>query len=621
MFLPWHKNYRKFLIKTGYSCNNYCTFCHTEDFRPMVDDDTRAVLKKLLLAKQAGAEMIVLTGGEPTLRKDLFQLTAAVKKTGLPLGLVTNGRLLSVPDAFARLLDHGLRYTFISLHGATSATHNRLVVVNAYAQTLGGIRAVAAHNQAQTDPAKKIDLTVNCVVTQQNHHELIAMVDLLAPLGPLTFKLSYVEPKGGGLHAHDKLALPAPVAAAAMRAALQHAAEAAPCVVRVGVDGLTPCLFEGFEWVRDDLLTHGFVAMSETFEEKYFPVDSGKRSWLPPCENCGERPRCPGVFADADPALFPVASQPEPKANAANYFLNGVLAVGKKSDCLLGLANRPFAGGGEIAVMEGGKVRSARTNTADFSTGELLEMTRTGQVYACAQAQFTGLDFEKHLRRLNLVTVCAGCPHRWACTGCWTPSEENVFTAAEEKLMSLLGDVAGNVLEVGAGEHRHGDLILALLQKGQVSRYTAIEPAQEKPPWASHKNIRWLTMPVEAFAPAEKFDTVVALRCLNHLRHPQAMLRRMMDWLKPGGLLLLAENNDFITVRPGSQRKHQPRLAEKGAHHEHYHNLSSENVLSWLTEVGAQVAVHQPVAHDGANQWVVGVRTSLRCLQESANMT
>ena len=609
MFLPWFRNHRKFLIKTGYSCNNYCTFCHTEDFRPMVDDDTRAVLKKLLLAKQAGAEMIVFTGGEPTLRQDLFQLTAAVKKTGLPLGLVTNGRLLSVPDAFARLLDHGLRYTFISLHGATSATHNRLVVVNAYAQTLGGIRAVSAHNRAQTDPAQKIDLTVNCVVTQQNHHELKAMVDLLAPRGPLTFKLSYVEPKGGGLHAHDKLALPAPVAAEAMRAALQHAAQTAPGLVRVGVDGLTPCLFEGFEWVRDDLFTHGFVAMSETFEEKFFPVDSGKRHWLPPCENCGEKPHCPGVFADADPALFPVAPLPAPRANGANYFLNGVVAARKKGDCPLGLAARPFGGGAEIAVMEDQKIRRAVTDTADFSPEQLWKMVQGGQVYGCAEARFTGLDFEKQLQRLVLSPTCGDCAHQPVCSGCWAPGSENVFTVAEEKLSRLLGEISGDVLEVGAGEHPHGELVLSLLQNGRVTRYTAIEPAGEKPSWADDQNIQWLNMPVEAYVADEKFDTVVALRCLNHLRRPQAMLGRLMDYLKPGGLLLVAENNDFITVRSGRQRKQQPRLAQDGARHEHYHNLSSENVLSWLAVGGAQVVVHQPVTHDGANQWVVGVRT------------
>src|SRR5437667_5132838 len=116
----------KALIKVGYGCNENCTFCHTLNVRH-VDGEAAEVEAKIRRAKALGHTMVVLSGGEPTIRPELFEWAMHVARLGLDLGLVTNGVVLAYPQVVERLLSHRLRYVYMSLHGGTSEIHQKLV--------------------------------------------------------------------------------------------------------------------------------------------------------------------------------------------------------------------------------------------------------------------------------------------------------------------------------------------------------------------------------------------------------------------------------------------------------------------------------------------------------------
>src|SRR5512134_3930448 len=112
----------KALVKVGYRCNQRCAFCHCLERRDR--EASRSDVEALIdRAAALGHRMVVLSGGEATLRPELHEWAARVAGRGMELGLVTNASLLDGPT-LDRLAAHRLRYVHLSLHGGTAAVHD-----------------------------------------------------------------------------------------------------------------------------------------------------------------------------------------------------------------------------------------------------------------------------------------------------------------------------------------------------------------------------------------------------------------------------------------------------------------------------------------------------------------
>ena len=283
---------RKALLKVGYACNNRCVFCHSAPHRGQFEANTAALAAKIVAARVRGFEMVVFSGGEPTIRPDLGRLVRRVRREGLALGFVTNGRRFAFRPFLDGLRAHDLRYVYMSLHGERAATHDRLVGAAAHAEALTAIRHLAG--------VAEVQLTVNTVVTGWNVAELPAIVDLLAPVGNLCLKFSYLEPKGDALAHLDELLIPPVEAAAAVRAAITRGhARFGATGVTYAWDALPYCLMDGFGDLYSDLATHGIEVMSEAYETTFFPVDHANKGHAPVCAGCALRERCPGLYHEA----------------------------------------------------------------------------------------------------------------------------------------------------------------------------------------------------------------------------------------------------------------------------------------------------------------------------------
>ena len=101
-------------------CNLKCRHCGSdckaddkrtdmplEDFIPVLDEIKQKTNHPLL---------VITTGGEPLIRKDIFECGKEIKKRGFYWGMVTNGTFLS-EDTFKKLLKVGLDSLSISLDG------------------------------------------------------------------------------------------------------------------------------------------------------------------------------------------------------------------------------------------------------------------------------------------------------------------------------------------------------------------------------------------------------------------------------------------------------------------------------------------------------------------------
>jgi pyruvate formate lyase activating enzyme len=86
-------------------CPFRCPYCHNPDLISATTAGDAAPIIELLAARRGWLDGIVITGGEPTADSGLIDFVAAVRETGLPVKLDTNG---SNPEVLASILSGGL---------------------------------------------------------------------------------------------------------------------------------------------------------------------------------------------------------------------------------------------------------------------------------------------------------------------------------------------------------------------------------------------------------------------------------------------------------------------------------------------------------------------------------
>lgn len=144
---------------------------------------------------QPNKTIIVITGGEPLLRKDLEECGDELYKRGFPWGVVTNGFLLN-QTRFHSMLKAGLRSITISLDGL-EGSHNWL-----RANDKSFKRAFEAIRLLPTIPDLKYDV-VTCV-NPRNLLELVPLKESLIKLGVKYWRIFTIFPIG---RAKDDVAL------------------------------------------------------------------------------------------------------------------------------------------------------------------------------------------------------------------------------------------------------------------------------------------------------------------------------------------------------------------------------------------------------------------------------
>jgi heme b synthase len=139
--------------------------------------------------------VVILTGGEPLLRRDIYELARCGTGRGLRMVIAPNGTLLDAEKA-ARLKACGIQRVSISLDGATGESHDRFRQVNgAFAGALRGIQHLKEAGLA---------FQINTTVTQKNYQELPKILDLAARLGAVAHHIFLLVPTGRGREMRDE---------------------------------------------------------------------------------------------------------------------------------------------------------------------------------------------------------------------------------------------------------------------------------------------------------------------------------------------------------------------------------------------------------------------------------
>lgn len=181
------------------SCNLACIHCHTSGGKASRDELTTSEAKRLLdqLAQVPEFRMMAFTGGEPLLRKDLFELLAYSKALGFTNTLATNAML--VDDAVATQLRRcGVVIAAVSVDGFDAATHDRVRdKPGAFEKAVQGAQALRRAG---------ILLHINITAMEYNMNELESLMRLVDELGTGILLMYQLVPVGRG-RGIEKLAL------------------------------------------------------------------------------------------------------------------------------------------------------------------------------------------------------------------------------------------------------------------------------------------------------------------------------------------------------------------------------------------------------------------------------
>ncbi len=152
-------------------CNLRCSMCSAAEFRRQrFREMTVADVDRLAASVRPFRPTFYFGGGEPFVRDDIVDLVAAVKRHDLPLGMVTNGLLLT-PDRGRRVRELGLDHILISLHGPEAA-HDGIT------GTPGAFRRTTENIAAFCRSPRRTTVLLNFVLSRDNIayvHDLVAL--------------------------------------------------------------------------------------------------------------------------------------------------------------------------------------------------------------------------------------------------------------------------------------------------------------------------------------------------------------------------------------------------------------------------------------------------------------
>lgn len=173
------------------NCNLNCVHCRAAASKGPHDGELTLPECKQILDQLAAfaSPTIILTGGEPLLRDDIFDIIEYGNAKGLRLVMAINGTLLTEEKA-QKLKKGGIKRVSLSLDGKDAKTHD------AFRGVIGSYNAV----MRAADTLNNIDLPfqINTTVTRFNVDDLLDIYNLVKTIGAVAWHVFLLVPVGRG---------------------------------------------------------------------------------------------------------------------------------------------------------------------------------------------------------------------------------------------------------------------------------------------------------------------------------------------------------------------------------------------------------------------------------------
>ena len=172
-------------------CNLRCVHCRCDSDSTSSEGDFSTGEGKKLLKEIAGFSqpVVVLSGGEPLLREDIFELASYGTSIGLRMCMATNGTLVT-DEICRKMRDADIKMVSLSLDGSTADIHDN------FRQCPGAFDGVM--RAAETLRRNGQKFLVNSSFTKRNQADIPHVFKLARSLGATAWYMFMIVPTGRG---------------------------------------------------------------------------------------------------------------------------------------------------------------------------------------------------------------------------------------------------------------------------------------------------------------------------------------------------------------------------------------------------------------------------------------
>ncbi len=188
-----HPILKDLFIEVTSRCNARCEHCGSScgDFVPKDEisaEDLKKTLKSISEHYNPKDILLNITGGEPLVRRDLFEIMDYANKLGFRWGMTSNGMLIN-DDIIKKMVDTNMETVSISIDGLKETHEKFRKVPNSFDRIIEGIKKM------QDTPSIKI-VQVTTVANKKNINELEDIYKLMLDLGIKYWRVINVDPIG-----------------------------------------------------------------------------------------------------------------------------------------------------------------------------------------------------------------------------------------------------------------------------------------------------------------------------------------------------------------------------------------------------------------------------------------
>lgn len=189
--------YRPALISWNLTkkCNLRCPHCYMDAGRPAERElTTEECLELIDEMKALGTEMLILTGGEPLLRKDIYDIARYASAQGLWVVMGTNGVLIT-DEVAEKMIECGVKGVGISIDSLDPEKHNQFRGgPDAWKYSVRALEVCRRHG---------LQVLVQTTVMEMNRDEISEMIAFAREKGAWSFNLYFLVQTGRGQEMSD----------------------------------------------------------------------------------------------------------------------------------------------------------------------------------------------------------------------------------------------------------------------------------------------------------------------------------------------------------------------------------------------------------------------------------
>jgi heme b synthase len=177
-------------------CNLKCIHCRAEAQMERESDElnTGECFKVIDNLCEFSTPILILTGGEPLYRDDIFDIAAYATNKGLRVALATNGTLVDKEIA-KKIRESGIKRVAISLDGSNAKTHDTFRMIS------GSFKA--AFNGIRNLQNERVEVQINTTIAKHNEDEIEDILTLVLQNNLKALHIFMLVPVGCGVQIAD----------------------------------------------------------------------------------------------------------------------------------------------------------------------------------------------------------------------------------------------------------------------------------------------------------------------------------------------------------------------------------------------------------------------------------